>query len=434
MDKARREDLVARGKKLVKSPQKSLPEKGLEEILHELETYQIELEAQNLELLEKQQESLRLQSEISYLFDNTPVGHIVIDNNFNILRANSAAQTMLEIKSSKGKTTPRLAPAFSRGHLASFLSWINSDLSEPLEVELKPGETSLWVRMDALLLDEEKPQRHLVSFLDITSQHDFQNRLEKRVQEEIQHRKEQEKMLLHQSKLASMGEMISAIAHQWRQPLNAVSLSVSIIEEKVSSPEYEKLAGELDPKFNTIFDQITYMSQTIDDFRSYFRSDEAIVEIDPQEVISSTLRFYEAQFSRHSINYSVLNNFEENTFLMIKGRRNQLIQVLLTLYQNARDAIVENDSSEREIQTEVYHRENSVHIAVEDSGGGVPEDIQQKIFEPYFTTKGPSVGTGIGLYIANTILRDIFAGTLTFENRNKGARFLISIPQEKKNG
>ncbi len=235
-------------------------------------------------------------------------------------------------------------------------------------------------------------------------------------------RKEHEQLLIQQSKMAAMGEMIGAIAHQWRQPLNALAIMVQDLEDAF---EFGELSKEyIDTKVSKAMSQINFMSKTIDDFRNFFKPNRAKVEFNPIKAINELLELISEQFKRHDIKINI-NEFEQK--VLVFGFVNEFKQVILNILNNAKDAILEHSNSGA---IDVYFEinENKFLIHIKDSGGGIPEAIIDRIFEPYFTTKSDDKGTGVGLYMSNIIIEKNMGGKLKVCNGEKGAIFTIELP------
>lgn len=237
---------------------------------------------------------------------------------------------------------------------------------------------------------------------------------------------EQQSMLVEQSKSAAMGEMISMIAHQWRQPLQAVSILIQKL------PLNKALEGEIsDELLNQVVidigSQLDYMSKTIDDFRDFFLPDKAEEKIAIIEVVNKSLDFLSFMTKNDSIEVSV----DSKTDIEIKVHVNELVQVLINLIKNARDVLIERDIEERKIFIKYYEENDCLVIEIEDNAGGVPEEIISKIFDPYFSTKSNKNGTGLGLYMCKTIIEKHSLGLMEVRNSEKGAVFKISLPKNK---
>ncbi len=251
--------------------------------------------------------------------------------------------------------------------------------------------------------------------------------LEKKVAEETERRRHKEQLLIQQSKMASMGEMLGAIAHQWRQPLNMIGV---LIQELTDSYEYNEFSRET--LYETVAEamkQIQYMSGTIDDFRNFFRPSKESLPFDIGEAVNSVLNIVSIQFTNHDIKIG-LPPVEEK--IVVNGYENEFKQVLLNLINNAKDAIGRkyhhsiDPEKGGEIELTVSSDNNKVLIKVKDNGGGIPDRIFDRIFEPYFTTDIIK-GTGIGLYMSKIIIEDNMNGRLYAKNVTNGAEFTIEL-------
>lgn len=245
--------------------------------------------------------------------------------------------------------------------------------------------------------------------------------LDERVKTEVQKRTEQEQILIHQSRFAAMGEMIGNIAHQWRQPLNALGLLLQNIE---NAYEMDMLDEAYITRTVEKGNRLTKtMSQTIDDFRNFFKPNKE------SEVFSVASSF---MMTMDMVRSSLENNMIEitedvDTSICINGFPSEFSQVLLNLFNNAKDALVSNRKEGRRLSIRLFVKSDKVHIEIEDNAGGVPEAIIEKIFDPYFTTKEEGKGTGIGLYMSKTIIENNMKGRLLVRNHDEGATFLIIV-------
>ena len=247
--------------------------------------------------------------------------------------------------------------------------------------------------------------------------------LEMRVKQEVAKSREKEQMLIQQSRLAAMGEMIGNIAHQWRQPLNALGLILQNIQIA-----YEM--GRLDEEFlnqsvNRGKKLIDTMSRTIDDFRNFFKPNKSKERFDVAQSIRSTLELVESAFKNHTI--EVRLDLQDG--LEVEGYPGEFSQVLLNILNNAKDAILENRKGEGKIRIEAKERGEKIVVSIEDNAGGIPPEIREKIFDPYFTTKDEGKGTGLGLYMSNMIIQRSMHGHIRVFNTDEGARFVIEIPK-----
>ncbi|MDN5063558.1 sensor histidine kinase [Aliarcobacter butzleri] len=215
-------------------------------------------------------------------------------------------------------------------------------------------------------------------------------------------------ILYQQSKMAAMGEMIGNIAHQWRQPL-------SIITTATSGMVLQKQMGVLTDEFffeasNRINTSSQYLSQTIDDFRNFFIPNKEKLKVNLIEIFKKTLDLISAQFSSKDI--EIIKNIEGVEF---ESYENELIQALINILNNSRDELIKKDG-ERFIFVDAFEKDNFINIIIKDNAGGVIKENLDKIFEPYFTTKYKSQGTGIGLYMTEEIITKHLNGTICVEN------------------
>jgi len=238
------------------------------------------------------------------------------------------------------------------------------------------------------------------------------NRLRKQVTE-------QQEIMIEQQKLASMGEMIGNIAHQWRQPLNALGLVLQNIKKA-----YER--GRLDEAYlekavNKGKMLTTKMSTTIDDFRNLIKSKKLKERFFIKDIVNDVIEMVEASLKNHNI--EMVLELDEN--LETESYPNELFQVLINLVNNSKDAFIEQNKNGF-IKIKTYQKENYIIIEVIDNAGGIPFENPNKVFEPYFTTKDK--GTGIGLYMSKMIIEKDMEGILGVENVEDGAKFTIKLP------
>jgi C4-dicarboxylate-specific signal transduction histidine kinase len=251
----------------------------------------------------------------------------------------------------------------------------------------------------------------------------YNKNLEQMVKEETEKRMDSEKALMEQSKMALMGDMIQAIAHQWRQPLNALGLYIQDVPAAYKVGEINK---EYVENFkNGAMNIVQAMSRTIDDFRNFFAPNKTKQTFCIEEALEDTLRIVSVQMQNHFIDV----NFEHKQKHHTIGYKNELEQVFLNLISNAKDAIIELDPKEMFINISIESDDQNIIINFEDSGGGIPDEIMSRIFEPYFTTKEQGKGTGIGLYMSKEIIERHLHGKLSVSNGKYGAKFTIELPK-----
>lgn len=249
--------------------------------------------------------------------------------------------------------------------------------------------------------------------------------LETRVNEEVLKNRQKELMLTLQSRQAAVGEMIGNISHQWRQPLNALGVIIQNIKEAYA---YGELTEEyITTKSDKSMSLINYMSQTIDDFRNFFRPDKQKVEFSINEVVNKTIKFLESSFKNNNIKIEL----DEVENVNIWGFQNEYSQVVINIMNNAKDVFNEKKIACPQINIKIFTNKTYGCLTIEDNGGGIPKNIMEKIFEPYFTTKSNDKGTGIGLYMSKTIIENHMNGKLKVENSENGAIFTIQVAQNQ---
>ncbi len=244
--------------------------------------------------------------------------------------------------------------------------------------------------------------------------------LEERIQQEVAKNTKQLQILQQQTKMAQMGEMIGAIAHQWRQPLNVISAGIQNLK-------YDYQDGYLnDEKFVKEFidknkDTIGFMSKTIDDFRTFFRIDKEKIDFKVKKTTESVVDMLSAQLKDHFIEIPI-----EGDEFEYCGLENEYKQVVLNIINNAKDALVEKNIENPKIEINITQN----RVIIQDNAGGIPEEILERVFEPYFTTKEQGKGTGMGLYMSKMIIEDNMGGELSVKNIDSGAMFTIDFNKD----
>jgi len=217
--------------------------------------------------------------------------------------------------------------------------------------------------------------------------------LEDRVKEEVEKNREKDKAIQQQQKLAQMGEMLSMIAHQWRQPLSAINSTAGALKLKA---KFNKLDTQTAMELSSdIMEFSQHLSSTIDDFRKFFKSDKKLEKTTFKEIVDSVFNIIESSLIKKKINL-IQNINSEVSFLTYP---NELKQVVLNLIKNAEDVLIQNNIQNPTITIEA----NKNILTISDNGGGIPEDIIDKIFDPYFSTKTQKDGTGLGLYMSKAV-------------------------------
>jgi len=266
-------------------------------------------------------------------------------------------------------------------------------------------------------------------------------KLESQLLDEAEQRRINERMMMEQAKLASMGQMINAIAHQWRQPLTTIGLLVQDIED---ANLHEELDDEyiIDFKYRAL-NQINFMSKTIDDFRDFFKPDKKKTNFNLCTIMMDIFSLTGSQMQNNDIDINITCNGQflgkateieemvQDYCVLMHGYPNEFKQVMLNLFHNAKDAIMEKREKEGflhgDIHMTIVFDTSDINISIEDNGGGIQEDVLNRIFEPYFSTKDEGKGVGIGLYMSKMIIENNMDGLLTAVNGEKGAKFNICL-------
>ncbi|BCD62946.1 hypothetical protein NitYY0826_C1834 [Nitratiruptor sp. YY08-26] len=241
--------------------------------------------------------------------------------------------------------------------------------------------------------------------------------LEKRVEREVTKNREKDRMMFQQARLASLGEMLGNIAHQWRQPL----MELGILLYKIKKLSSDERIDEIYEKGTAILEK---MSQTISDFQNFFSPDKKKERFNVAEVINNTIAIMEGVLKKSGI--TVTLRYEED--MEIEGYKNEFSQVILNIISNAKDALNDVNPPEKIIKLAIKSCKNYLRIDIEDNAGGIPPNIIEKIFEPYFTTKQHKKGTGLGLYMSKMIIEESMGGELGVKNGKSGAKFIIKLP------
>jgi PAS domain S-box-containing protein len=248
--------------------------------------------------------------------------------------------------------------------------------------------------------------------------------------QDITQDKEKDNLIIQQSRFAAMGEMIGNIAHQWRQPLSSISAIATGTRLRYKNNLISD--EELDETFVKIKDHTQYLSDTIDDFRDFFNQDKKKELFDIKNIVDKSITLIEASYKSNKI--KLYRDYVDED-IMIHGSSSQISQVFLNILNNAKDVLIEKDIQNRVVYVEISKDKEYITISISDNAGGISQDIEAKIYEPYFTTKHKSQGTGIGLFMSKRIIEQNFDGVL--ENKNRefsvdkqsyyGASFIIRL-------
>ncbi|MFA7062296.1 MAG: PAS domain S-box protein, partial [Pedobacter sp.] len=233
--------------------------------------------------------------------------------------------------------------------------------------------------------------------------------------------REKDQVLVLQSRQAAMGEMIANISHQWRQPLNILGMQLQQLQLFYDLGQFNKEL--LEKNVSGSMEIIQHMSKTIDDFRNYFKPDKEKIEFNVHESIRTSLSLLEGSLKNPLIEVEVVANDDP----AIYGFPNEFAQVVLNIMNNARDVFIERNVSKPKVNINICSEGGCVVVTVADNAGGISEDIINRVFDPYFTTKGPQQGTGVGLFMSKAIIEKNMGGRLNVRNIADGAEFRIEV-------
>lgn len=245
--------------------------------------------------------------------------------------------------------------------------------------------------------------------------------LQKYYDDEVKNSKNRDEVLFNQKKFAAMDEVLKNIAHQWRQPLSQVNSAVLVIDDRMYEKDFKD--DIVEEKLLEIESLTKYMSKTIDDFKSFFNENKKQESFSIKDLIDKSIYIIKGTLLTYNIE---VENIVDKKFIYY-GYPNELEQVILVILNNAKDVLVSRNIKSPKITVEVLKIKDTYHINIKDNGGGIDEAIMDKIFDPYFTTKYKSQGTGLGLYFSKIIVQDRMNAELSVQNMKEGACFTIVL-------
>jgi len=353
--------------------------------------------------------------KIQIILDTTMEG-VVISKDGDIFDLNQSCLELFAFSKKEdilGKSILEFVNKASRKTLQKNMS---REFVEPYEIELiKLNKTTFPALIKSKIIDIKGERFRVTTILDLTDI------------------KEKEALIIQQSKVATAGEMLENISHQWRQPLSQISTIATGVKVQKEFNILEE--NRLIENMESINSSAQYLSQTIEDFKDFLKQDqETSKKVDIYETIEKVIKL-----TKNIYTFNNITLIQESIHCIINQNENLLIQALINILNNAKDAINENSkkSDTKCIFLSIKEEDRNIVIIIKDSGGGIKKDIRNKIFEPYFTTKHKSLGTGIGLYMTYQIITKKLEGKITVENSSfkhegktfKGACFKIKIPK-----
>jgi PAS domain S-box-containing protein len=373
---------------------------------------------QSQELEEKlklsEREAIKQKEYLHAVIESSNSAIITVDEKRSVLTYNKKAgeifgfkkYEMLKEKGIYKILTPRFQQILELACDLYFIHNNKSILEKKIELEaIKKNGESLPIRVSFGVSDSYGKKIIVANIIDISKE------------------KKQDKMLQQQSKLAQMGEMISMIAHQWRQPLNAISLTSSVISMKAKKDQLD--SEKVIELTKNISEYAHHLSETINDFREFFKSDKKSESVHWTEIVTDVLHIIEESIINKNI--SIVKKLESKDRFV--SYPNELKQVVLNLIKNAEDVLLEKNIENPYIEITTYKDGKYSILEISDNGGGIPNKIIDNIFDPYFSTKKAKEGTGLGLYMSKTIVEKHCHGKLDVVNTKDGALFRITVEE-----
>ena len=369
----------------------------------------------------------RHNNELNEWLDSTIEG-IAIFENGKLIKANKQLLTILGYK--------KFDEIYGKTHFDFIAPWEHHIIKEKLISNQEPYEMTFvkkdGTKFDALVKGHQMSGKNsrISSIIDISELKNTQRKLNKlninlkqKVEEELEKNKNQQTIMFQQSKLAEMGMMLNMIAHQWRQPLNNISLIVNTI---ILKQKKEQLTLENLNKFKNEFQQqINYLSNTIDDFKNFFKPKKEKESFKLRDTILTTYSLIKPIFDKNNIQF----NFNIDSQIEYFGYKNEFSQVILNIINNSKDALIEKNVENKLIDISVNQDAKDLIIIIQDNAKGIKEEDLKKIFELYFSTKNSINGSGLGLYISKIIINEHFNGEIIAYNKNNGLEIIIKIPR-----
>jgi len=300
-----------------------------------------------------------------------------------------------------------------------------SSFTSTHRIHNKEGDVK-WVFFRTIFLKDHFGKiTHLYGYItDITTIKMNEVELKLKIKEEVAKNTEKDRLLVHQSKLASMGEMLGNIAHQWRQPLNNINLLIHFVRDNYNNKLFTK--EDLDESIKSAKIQIDYMSQTIDDFRNFYKPTKNKELFDIKKSIEKAAKITATQFEVNNIKLNI-----ENKSAKIDSYENEFQQVIVNILNNAKDAAIVKKSQEdfdARVNINIEEFDNNVKLEISNNCGTASKEVIDRMFEPYFTTKFETQGTGIGLYMVKIIIETNMGGHISAQNSDDGLKFVIILP------
>ena len=367
---------------------------------------QNEVEKKTKEYINKNIQLQSLNENFNILLNSVMETIAIFDENNRLIQLNNSGKDMLKISLRDNLYSFKIDDFMSKETINVLKQKLNSNKAKPFEIEIfNKNKKAFPALVSGKSIKNNKQIHTIITIIDLSQI------------------KQRDEYIQQQSKLAQMGELLSMIAHQWRQPLAAISAASETLKLK-------SILNDLDLKcVETTCDDITeytnHLSNTINDFRNFYKIDKEKNIFTLDEVIKKALNFVRDSLSYGNV--EVILNLKSKS--NIKTYKNELTQVILTLLQNAQEILIEKEIKNPYIKINSYEDKSYFYIEIVDNGGEISKNIQNKIFEPYFSTKLEKNGTGLGLYFSKKIVENNCQGSLLFINNKEETNFIIVLPK-----
>ena len=366
-----------------------------------------EVEEKTIEYKKQNQELINSNQNFFDLLNAAIEAIAIFDEKDNLVKLNNSGKIMFDYYFKEKSQSKELSDFIPEDSLFEVKNKLENKIFEPFEINLYRSDKSTFPALIALKTIIKKNKIHtIMTVIDLTQI------------------KLQNEFIQQQAKLAQMGELLSMIAHQWRQPLTAISAASENLKLKALLNKIDQNTIEI--ATSDINKYTSYLSNTINDFRNFYKTDKSIETTTANEMVEKSLNIIEDSICFKNI--KIIKNL--NAISSIKTYLSEVTQVLLAFLQNAEEILIEKNVENPYIKINTFEDKDFLYLQIIDNGGGIPENIINKIFEPYFSTKHEKNGTGLGLYFAKNIIENNCNALLTAKNNENEAIFTIKFNKE----
>lgn len=391
-------------------------EREINTLIQELDIYHAEIIAQNEELIETNENLVLAKEEFSTLFFYAPICYFIIDKRFKIVNYNNKATEYFEALSLKSN----FFYFINDSSKTNFLDWIEKKefLENDLEIYIRCKDRELKRFRLKAVLHPVKRGFYFLSVIDIDQEYHLKIDLEKRVSKEVEKNLFNQELIQEKSRLASMGELLDIIAHQWNTPLANIKIVAELLKIDFEEGRVDK--NYIDEASQKVISKIDHLNYTLTEFRNFLRPKSNLEKISLNRILQSVQIILGENLLKQKIDLII--DIPDNIFIEIYS--NEFINVFVSLISNSTEAFISNKVFNKEIKISSEIENDKVFIYIEDNAGGIAPDSLEKVFDKEFTTKDK--GTGVGLYLVQTILEKMNA-QIQVKNVNSGCMFTISL-------